>query len=361
MTEPTGSRGIETRLIAALTDTARRNLSDATPVPPLRPGNRPARPTGRIRPWAVPVLVAVVVVALTVGAVAVLRGEQRHPAPPAGTTPGVSVTLRSHTGGLSAAALDKARQTISARAVALGAANADVRIVGPDEITAFLPGLTAADVSDLGAADVMQFRALIVSPVPLASRSPGPAAPSQAARLVDQWKSLGFAPPTDAAAYDALSAGQRSAVQAVVNKWDCTNLPLDRAGSPIVACDRDRTSKYLLGPAIISGNDVRSAKVGAPTGPAGWQVYVDLTAPGQQRWTGYTVQHNESDQPGAMANQVATTLNGVVIVASTIQSVITGTTSIASGFDQRSATALAANLTAGSLPAAFDVVAVQNR
>jgi preprotein translocase subunit SecD len=361
MTEPTGNRGIETRLIAALTDTAQRNLADATPVPPLRPSNLPARPTGRVRAWTVPVLVAVVVVALTVGAVAVLRGGQQHAAPPAGATPGVFVTLRSHTGGLSAAELDKARQIISARAAARGAANAELRVVGPDEITAFLPGLTAADVSDLGAADVMQFRALIVSPVPLASRSPGPAAPSHAPQPVDPWKSLGFAPPTDAAAYDALSTSQRSAVQAVVNKWDCTNLPLDRASSPILACDRDGTSKYLLGPAIISGGDVRSAQVGAPTGSVGWQVYVDFTAAGQQRWTGYTTQHNESEQPGAMANQVATTLNGVVIVASTVLSTITGTTSIAGGFDQRSATALAANLTAGALPAAFDVVSIQNR
>ena len=156
--------------------------------------------------------------------------------------------------------------------------------------------------------------------------------------MVDQWKSLGFAPPKDAAAYSALSTSQRSAVQAVLNDWDCRDLPLDQAGAPIVACDRDRASKYLLGTAIISSKDVRSADIGAPTGSFGWQVFVGLTAAGQLRWAGYTAQHNESDHPGAMANVVADTLDGVVVAASTIQSTIVGDTSIADGFDQRSAT-----------------------
>jgi preprotein translocase subunit SecD len=200
---------------------------------------------------------------------------------------------------------------------------------------------------------------LIVPPVPLATRSPGPAAPSHAPRTVDQWRSLGFAAPKDATAYNALSASQRSAVQAVVNAWDCTDLPLDRAGAPMVACDRDRTTKYLLGAAIISGNDVRSATTEAPIGSVGWQVFVSLTADGQHRWTGYTAQHNEGVHPADLANVVATVLDGVVVVASAIQETIVGVTSIADGFDQRSATALAANLTGGVLPAPFEVVSIQ--
>jgi preprotein translocase subunit SecD len=361
MTGSPAGRDTETRLIAALTDTARRNLPDATLPPPFRPDSSLGRSPERISSWTVPILVAAVVVALTVGALALTRRGQQHSAPPAGTGPSTFVTLRSRTAGLSAAELAKARQIISARAAALGAVNADVRIAGPDEITASLPGVSAGDVGDLGAVDALSARPLIVPPVPLATRSPGPAAPSHAPRTVDQWRSLGFVPPKDAAAYNALSASRRSAVQAVVNAWDCTDLPLDRAGAPIVSCDRDRTSKYLLGTAIISGSDVRSATTQAPIGSVGWQVFVSLTAGGQQRWTGYTVQHNVSVQPIAIANQVATVLDGVVVIASTIQETIVGDTSIASGLDQRSATALAANLTAGSLPAPFEVVSIRSR
>jgi len=361
MNKPTASHDLETRLIAALTDTARRNLSDATPVPPLRPSDLPDRRTGRVRPWAVPMLAAAVVVAITVGALVLTNHGRRSSAPPAGKTSGTYVILRAHTKGLSAAGLARARQVIKARAAALGATNADVRIAGPDEITAFLPGVTANKVGALGTVDALEARPLIVPPVPLASKSPGPAAPSHATRTVDQWRSLGFSPPKDAAAYTALSASQRIAVLAVVNAWDGTDLPRERPGAPIVTCDRDRTSRYLLGPAIISGNDVRSATTQAPIGSVGWQVFVSLSAAGQQRWTGYTAQHNESDHPGALANEVADIVDGVVVVASTIQETIVGDTSIASGFDQQSATTLAANLTAGQLPAPFDVISIQGR
>jgi preprotein translocase subunit SecD len=361
MTTRTDSRDLETRLIAALSDTARRNLPDATAVTPFRPASSASRSAGPIRSWAVPVLAAAIVVTLAVSALVLTGRDRRSSAPPASKVPETLITLRSRTAGLSTAELERARQIINARAAALGAANADVRIVGPDEITASLPGVAASAVGDLGAADVLGVRPLIVPPVPLASRSPGPVAPSHAPRPVDQWTALGFAPPKDAAAYNALGTSRRSAVQAVINDWDCTNLPLDRAGAPIVACDRDGTDKYLLGPVILSGNDVRSARVGALAGSVGWQVFVSLTAFGQQRWSGYTAQHNESAQPGAIANQVATTLDGAVIIASTVQETITGDTSIASGLDQRAATALAANLTSGSLPAAFDLVAIQSR
>ena len=65
--------------------------------------------------------------------------------------------------------------------------------------------------------------------------------------------------------------------------------------------------------------------------------------------------------PGADANVVADVLDGDVLVASTIQETINGTTQVTSNFTQRSATLLADSITGGALPAPFDVVSVQPR
>jgi preprotein translocase subunit SecD len=362
----TGKLDLETRLTAALADTARRNLPDGTAVPPFR---RPVassdsgrRPAGSIRAWAVPALVAVVVVALAVGVVVLTNRGQHRGSQAAGGQSGTFVTLRARSAGLSAAELDKARQIIIARAAGLGAPNADVQVVGSNEITAFLPGVAAKDVGDLVAVAAFEFRPLIVDPVTApASPTSGSAAPS-ARPAVDPWKSLGFRPPRDAAAYSALSTARQGAVRAVLHGWNCANVPLDRADTPMVACDQSRTMKYLLGAAIISGKDVQAASASPPTLSAfPWQVIVDLKAAGQQLWTDYTAKHNESVHPGDLTNVVADTLDGTVLVASTIQSTINGVTAIAGNFDQRSATLLADSITGGALPAPFDVVSIQSR
>jgi preprotein translocase subunit SecD len=365
----TGKLDLETRLVAALTDTARRNLPEGTAVPPLR---RPvafsdsrSRPAGLIRAWTVPALVAVVVVALAVGVVVLThRGQDRGPQAATGGRSGTFVTLRARSAGLGAADLARARQIISARAAGLGAVKADVRVVGANEITAFLPGVTAANVAGLGAVDALEFRPLIVDPIsssaPKASSTP---APGTAARVVDPWKSLGFTPPKDAAAYNALGATRRGAVRAVLTGWNCGNSSLDRADAPIVACDLGRTEKYLLGPAIVTSNEISAGRPIAPDlSQRQWTVVVSFGTAGQRRWTDYTAKHNESEHSGELANVVAFTLDGEVLVASTIQSTINGDTSLVGNFDQQGATSLAANLTAGgTLPVPFDVVSIRSR
>lgn len=119
--------------------------------------------------------------------------------------------------------------------------------------------------------------------------------------------------------------------------------------------------KYVLGPAIVSSQDVRSADISAPTGSVGWQVFVSLSAVGQQRWTDYTAKHNENAHPGDPTNVVAFLVDGRIHEAATIQSIINGATSIGGDYEKRAATLLAANLTGGVLPAPFQVVSVSSR
>ena len=292
---------LETRLSTALADTARRNLPDGTtPQPFRRPEDSNAaarRPGARIRPWAIPALVAAVVVAFAVGVVVLTnRGQDNRTASGNGPAGGTFVTLRARA-PLSAAELAKARQIISARAAGLGAANADVQIVGSNEITAFLPGVAAKDVGDLVAVAALEFRPLIVNQTWRASGTSGSSAGDR--RVVDPWKSLGFAPPKDAAGYQALNRTQQNAIQAVIRKWDCRNAPPDLPGAPIVACDSGRTAKYLLGPAIVTGDQIKTATAVSPGAVTGQFAMDDQCRPDSRRAARVDHLHRTAQRAGA--------------------------------------------------------------
>lgn len=353
MTRP-GSRDTESRLIAALNDTARRNLPDATPPRPFRPYISSGRPAERIGVWVVVLLAAAIVVAVVVALALPDRGPGSFG--PAGKGSGTFVTLRARTQGLSTADLNKARQVIRARAVALGATNPDVRIVGRDAITAFLPGVAASAVGELGAVGALQVRPMVLPW--LAPPSQPMPAPSGSPRVVDPWKSLGFPPPKDAAAYYALNRSQQLAVQAVANNWNCNDLPPGRADEPIVTCDQDRNFRYLLGPVLAASNEISLV---APVANSqalanNWQLALTLNSAATRRLNDYIAQFKTP--------KIAITLDGVVIADSLNTDPITDNTFIATDLRSIAESAvfqLAASLSAGALPAPFDVVSVQGR
>src|SRR6185437_14934162 len=143
---------------------------------------------------------------------------------------------------------------------------------------------------------------------------------------------------------------------------NCDNPPLDRADTPMVACDQSRTTKYLLGPALIDNKDVRAAYTSAPLVSVGWQVFLRLSPAAQNRWASYTASHNEQVHPGDLTNVIASTLDGVVVVAATVQETINGGyTSFTEGLSSLAADQLAANLTGGTLPAPFDLASMTSR
>ena len=328
-----------TRLIAALTDIAHRNLPDGTasptsssiPPPRMLVADQPAR---RLKSWTVPVLVAAAVVALTIGALALPNRGQHRSVPPAGNATGTFVTLRARTGGLSAAELDKARQIIIARAAALGAANADVRIVGTDEITAYLPGVAAADVGAVVATDALLFRPLIIDPVSAPAPRTSTAGTSTAApgaqHMVDQWKSLGLAPTEGCgrlqrAQYQPQGRASRSQRlgmrQQAAGSCRHTDRRMPIGNGPPGVC-------LLVNRRVLSGDQVQWARmmnllilVSLP----GWQVIVHLAASGQRQSATYPAQHNVAVHPLNIANQVADTVNSEVVVASTIHRPSTAT------------------------------------
>lgn len=195
---------------------------------------------------------------------------------------------------------------------------------------------------------------------------------------IDQWKPTGLTwcvsgaktnptgcitpdPTTISAlngASDQTKQGELQTLTAAVSLWPCDNTrkPLDDPTKPIITCDQNNTTKYLLGPVIVAGTEVKSAAAIAPGSTQGqleWTVNVDLKPSGQSKWASYTSKHNEQVAQGDIANIVADTLDSKVIVASTIQNTINGTTQITGGFNQSSATNLANSLKYGALPLNF--------
>ena len=191
-----------------------------------------------------------------------------------------------------------------------------------------------------------------------ASPSPSPTGSIDTSAPVDQWKIVGFTPPSTPDGVRALTAAQKQQLFAAIQSWPCSSTvkPLDNPDKPIITCDTGNTTKYLLGPVIVKGTEVKTAGAIAPGAVQGqfeWTVNVDLKPSGQSKWASYTSKHNEASKPGDIANVVADTLDSKVIVASTIQSTINGTTQITGNFTQQSATNLANSLKYGALPLNF--------
>lgn len=348
---------LETRLSSALSETAHRNVPDSLTPPAFSVGE--LEPVSKAR-WLMPAVAAAVVVAVAVGVlIGIDRMHRTDPTPPA--SPVVLLPLVQgtfHTVGnvsLTQDQLQVAVQTVQARLTAAGLANASVRSEGSDRLVISGP-LTSSQLAQLPgllAVNALQFRPLMTETVEV---SGGSAGRSTSPKLVDPWRGLGFTPPTSAAGLAALTPARRQAVLAILTGWDCRNVSVNKADSAVVGCDSAGTTRYLMGAAIVDAGQVANAAASAPGSTAGqlqWSVDVELKPAAQQSWADYTTKHNSAATPTSIENEVADVLDGRVIVASTIQSTITGTTQITGSFDETSAKSLAAALQRAPLSVGF--------
>ncbi|ALV30755.1 hypothetical protein AS200_00560 [Streptomyces sp. CdTB01] len=123
---------------------------------------------------------------------------------------------------------------------------------------------------------------------------------------------------------------------------------------PIVACATHRASgqpptKYLLGPAILTGSEVASAKANYnTTTAAGWTVVLDFTSAGAKKFSDATGQLAQNQMP---QNEFAVVVDGGVVSAPSVSQQLTGGTAEISGsFTEKEARDLAAELSSGALP-----------
>jgi preprotein translocase subunit SecD len=134
------------------------------------------------------------------------------------------------------------------------------------------------------------------------------------------------------------------------NSFTCpttTSDIVDDPTQPLLACDPDGTTAYLLSPAIIEGTDVTDASYGIPQNQVQYAVDLSFNGHGSSRF---------GDATSAIAGTgqlMAITLDGQVISAATNEQRITGSAQITGNFSEEQAKSLSTSLKFGSLPISF--------
>lgn len=122
----------------------------------------------------------------------------------------------------------------------------------------------------------------------------------------------------------------------------------DDPALPLVTCDQDKQSKYVLGPAFMSGERVTNASAGPSRQGAGYEVNLNFDRQGEDTWARYTAQN--------VGKQAAIVLDSKVVSAPQIKGVVPPgqQTSITGKFTQPEAQDLANVLKYGALPLSFE-------
>ncbi|BBZ14204.1 protein translocase subunit SecD [Mycobacterium branderi] len=119
---------------------------------------------------------------------------------------------------------------------------------------------------------------------------------------------------------------------------------------PLITCDKDHKMAYLLGPSIISGDQIQNASSGLDQRSGGYVVDLQFKSAAANTWADFTAAH--------VGTQTAFTLDSQVVSAPQIREAIPGgRTQITGGdppFTANTARQLANVLKYGSLPLSFE-------
>ena len=313
---------------------------------------------------------------------------------------GTSVVLQPRVdgtnGAVTAAAIDQAVSIIRQRVNSLGVAESEVVAQGSGinrQIVISVPGETGQRVVDLvGQTAELRFRQVLAvgsaveAPATPAPAPSGSASSSAAATPAPSGSKLTksapvFSDPAPAASSTPepiVTPNTTATPEAVANTpaapvsdelskkfaaLDCTDEKNlvgggDAPDQPLVTCDRDGTSRFVLGPAEVLGRQVRSAAAAIDQqGTGGWFVTLNFNKEGTKKF-GEITQRVVSLTPPQ--NQVAIVLDGLVVSAPRIiDAILGGQAQITGNFTQQEASDLANVLKYGSLPLAFDRGEVQ--
>lgn len=308
---------------------------------------------------------------------------------------GTSVVLQPRvdgtSGAVTGAAIDQAVSIIRQRVNSLGVAESEVVAQGSGinrQIVISVPGESGERVVDLvGQTAELRFRQVLAvgsaveapaatpatSPTPTATATPAPSGSKltksapfiadptpSASPIVTPDATTATAPTTDAAAAAAPISNELSQKFAALDCTDEKNLVGggDDPDQPLVTCDRDGLSRYVLGPAEVLGRQVRSATSSIDQqGTGGWFVSLNFNKEGTKKFGEITQRVVSLTAP---QNQVAIVLDGLVVSAPRIiDAILGGQAQITGNFTQQEASDLANVLKYGSLPLAFDRGEVQ--
>ncbi|MCX4809709.1 protein translocase subunit SecD [Streptomyces sp. NBC_01239] len=346
-------------------------------------------------------LILIAIVALTGGMFASGHDTPRLGIDLAG---GTSITLRAvpekgQESAINKTNMDTAVDIMNRRVNGLGVSEAEVQTQGSRNIIVNIPKGTNSEEArqQVGTTAKLYFRPVLAteasagaataSPSPSASSSASGSSSSSATPKATGSSSSSATPTATAtsqgrAASDALkadatssaspsatpSANSSSAASAAATKLEAQYTALDcskkavqntagkdaTAKEATVACGKVSGVwyKYLLGPAAVDGTDVKKAQaVYNTTTAAGWQVTMDFTGKGSDKFASITGELAKNTQP---QNEFGIVLDGQVVSSPYVSSSITGGNAEISGsFTQTEAQSLANMLSYGALPLTF--------
>jgi preprotein translocase subunit SecD len=280
--------------------------------------------------------------------------------------------------------LDQAVSIIRQRVDASGVSESQVTTQGDQNIIVSIPGIPDENTLKLIKASAkLEFRAVLLTSVGTSTSSvdggsteedPGqediegeeqveeqgeePSAPE------DPAASTPNAAPTDASDLNWITPELRAAYDAL----DCSTSfreagQVDDPTIPLITCDVDGFTKYILGPVEVEGANISDASNGTVQSSTGastntWAVNLDFDGIGTTAFSTVTQRLFPLESP---RNQFAITLDGFVITAPAARAVITnGSAQITGSFDRDSSKVLADQLKYGSLPIGFEVESQEN-
>ncbi len=151
---------------------------------------------------------------------------------------------------------------------------------------------------------------------------------------------------------------------------DCSKGPDQDRTKPseaIVACSKDGSTKYILGPTVVNGTEIADATAGYAVGPQGQQtnnpeIQLSLTSEGREDYKNVSSKMvKEQDlspmgvNPPGTYNALAVTLDSQVLMAPGFNEVIPSGQASITGFKIDEARSLAKSLKFGALPLSFDL------
>ncbi len=256
--------------------------------------------------------------------------------------------------------LDQAVSIIRQRIDATGISEAQISTEGQNNIVVSLPGTPdEATLNRIKSSAKLDFRPVLVAGAPTntvvgadgkstPAPTPDPNLQSTPSTKPTNGSDQAWVTPLLQAQYDAFSCSSDAAKS--------TNVaPADK---PLITCDPANTTKYILGPVEVRGQDISDASSGLVQSSSGvstgqWGVNIVFNGAGTKAFADVTTRLN--GLTGAQ-NQFAIVLDGKVISAPATQAAITdGRPQITGNFDQTSAKTLADQLKFGALPFSFQV------
>ncbi|MFT4166208.1 MAG: protein translocase subunit SecD [Microlunatus sp.] len=301
---------------------------------------------------------------------------------------GTTITLTAQntdgTGQIDPNSLQLARTIIQSRVDSLGVGETEVTTSGDRQIVVSVPNVQQDELVRLvGQTAVLRFRAVYgaeaiappASPEPSESGSAGAepsetpsASPSGDRRPAPQLPTAPPAPSTPRPTAPGKGTAPDKAIEWQPSEADQTDFAAftcdqaaafpDVSDQPLIACNRDKTEKYLLGPTLIEGTKLTTASAGVPQNQVQWVVNLEFNNEGATAFANATGTLATRQAP---ENQFAIVLDSEVISAPSVSTSITGGRAEISGsFNQQSATELANILKYGALPLAFEVSEVSN-